>query len=159
MDYISTYAGKQPEAVALIEGERRLTWAALLERRNRLASALRGFGIGRGDNVIVYEVNSLDCMIAPSAVRSTGAVAAPMNHRLTAEEVAYILDNADAAVVFVGDVFLGIADAVRRDAAKVRHWITMGPERRPWAHALEDLVAQGSPETVRRIRSSDWVAP
>jgi len=148
MDYISTYAGKQPEAVALIEGERRLTWAALLERRNRLASALRGFGIGRGDNVIVYEVNSLDCMIAPAAVRSTGAVAAPMNHRLTAEEVAYILDNADAAVVFVGDAFLGIADAVRRDAAKVRHWITMGPERRPWAHALEDLVAQGSPETV-----------
>ena len=148
MDYIATYAGKQPDAVALIEGERRLTWAQLLDRRNRLASALRGFGIGQGDNVIVYEHNSLDSMIAPAAVRSTGAVAAPMNHRLTAEEVAYILDNADAAAVFVGDAFIGVADAVRRDATKVRHWITMGAERRPWAHGLADLIAQGSPETV-----------
>ena len=148
MDFIATYAEKQPDAVALIEGGQRLTWAQLLERRNRLASALRGLGIGRGDNVIVYEHNSLDCVIVPAAVRSAGAVAAPMNHRLTADEVAYILDNADAAAVFVGDAFLGVADAVRRDATKVRHWITMGVERRPWAHALEDLVTQGSPETV-----------
>jgi fatty-acyl-CoA synthase/long-chain acyl-CoA synthetase len=148
MDYIATYAAKQPTEVALIEGEHRITWAALLERRNRLASALCGLGIGRGDNVIVYEHNSLDCVIAPAAVRNVGAVAAPMNHRLTAEEVAYILDNADAVAVFVGDAFLDVAEVVRRDATKVRHWITMGAERRPWAHALEDLVVQGKPETL-----------
>ena len=148
MDFIAAYGGKQPGEIALIEGDRRMTWGALLERRNRLASALRGFGIGRGDNVIVYEHNSLDCVVAPAAVRSTGGVAAPMNHRLTAEEVAYILDNADAAAVLVGDAFLSVADAVRARAGKVRHWITMGKERRPWAHALEDVVAQGKPETV-----------
>ncbi len=148
MDFIATYGATQPGEVALIEGDRRMTWGALLERRNRLASALRGFGIGRGDNVIVYEHNSLDCVVAPAAVRSTGGVAAPMNHRLTAEEVAYILDNADAAAVFVGDAFLPVADAVRAGAGKVRHWITMGAERRPWAHSLEDVIAQGKPETV-----------
>jgi acyl-CoA synthetase (AMP-forming)/AMP-acid ligase II len=146
MDFIATYAAKQPEAAALIEGERRLTWAALLDRRNRLASALRALGIARGDNVIVYEHNSIDCVIAPAAVRAVGAVAAPMNHRLTAEEVAYILDNADAAAVFVGDAFVPIAESVRAGATRVRHWILMGEERRPWAQHLDDLVARGSAE-------------
>ena len=136
MDFISIYAAKQPDAVALIEGERRLTWAEELDRRNRLAFSLRALGIGRGDNVIVYEHNSLDCMIAPAAVRAIGAVAAPMNHRLTHEEVTYILDNADAAAVFVGDAFVPVAEAVRAQAGKVRHWILMGKERRPWARHI-----------------------
>jgi acyl-CoA synthetase (AMP-forming)/AMP-acid ligase II len=146
MDFVATHADRQPDAVALIEGESRLTWAELLDRRNRLAFALRARGIGRGDNVIIYEHNSLDCMIVPAAVRAVGAVAAPMNHRLTTEEVAYILDNADAAAVFVGDAFLSVAEAVRPSAGKVRSWICMGKERRPWAEALEDLVARGQPE-------------
>ena len=146
MDFIAAYAAKQPQAIALIEGEHRLTWAEELDRRNRLAFSLRALGIGRGDNVIVYEHNSLDCMIAPAAVRAIGAVAAPMNHRLTPEEVTYILDNADAAAVFVGDAFLPVAEAVRPNAAKVRHWICMGKERRPWAEHLDDLVARGRPE-------------
>src|SRR6185436_17488278 len=143
MDFISNYAAKQPDAVALIEGERRLTWAEELDRRNRLAFSLRALGIGRGDNVIVYEHNSLDCMIAPAAVRAIGAVAAPMNHRLTHEEVTYILDNADAAAVFVGDAFVPVAEAVRAQAGKVRHWILMGKERRSWARDIDDLVATG----------------
>jgi fatty-acyl-CoA synthase len=146
MDFVAIHADKQPDAVALIQGESRLTWAELLDRRNRLAFALREQGIGRGDNVIIYEHNSLDCMIAPAAVRAVGAVAAPMNHRLTTEEVAYILDNADAAAVFVGDAFLPVAEAVRSTAGKVRSWICMGKERRPWAEALDDLVARGQPE-------------
>jgi acyl-CoA synthetase (AMP-forming)/AMP-acid ligase II len=146
VDFIASYAAKNPQAVALIEGEHRLSWAEELDRRNRLAFSLRALGIGRSDNVIVYEHNSLDCMIAPAAVRAIGAVAAPMNHRLTPEEVIYILDNADAAAVFVGDAFLPVAEAVRPHAGKVRHWILMGKERRPWAEALDDLVAGGRPE-------------
>jgi acyl-CoA synthetase (AMP-forming)/AMP-acid ligase II len=146
MDFLAIHAAKNPHAVALIEGERRLSWAEELDRRNRLASSLRALGIGRGDNVIIYEHNSLDCVIAPAAVRAIGAVAAPMNHRLTNEEVTYILDNADAAAVFVGDAFLPVAGAVRPHAGKVRHWILMGKERRPWALHIDDLVASGSPE-------------
>jgi fatty-acyl-CoA synthase/long-chain acyl-CoA synthetase len=146
MDFIAAYAAKHGDSVALIEGERRLTWAEELDRRNRLASSLRALGIGRGDNVIIYEHNSLDCMIAPAAVRAIGAVATPMNHRLTHEEVTYILDNADAAAVFVGDAFVTVAETVRTAAGKVRHWILMGKERRPWALHVDDLVANGRPE-------------
>ena len=54
MDFVAAYAAKQPDTVALIEGERQLTWAEELDRRNRLAFSLRTLGIGRGDNVIVY---------------------------------------------------------------------------------------------------------
>src|SRR6266513_1996450 len=71
---------------------------------------------------------------------SLGALGVPMSHRLTAEEAAYILDNSDATAVFVGDAFLPMAERVR-DGARVKHWITLGAERRPWAAAFDELLA------------------
>src|SRR5712691_13265041 len=83
-----------------------------------------------------------------SAARAVGAIPAPMNHRLVAEEVAYILDHSDAVAVFVGDHFLPVAEAVLGQARKVRQWILVGVERRPWARHLDDLVAAGAPTPV-----------
>src|SRR5206468_997778 len=60
-----------------------------------------------------------------------------------AEGVGYILDSADGTTGFVGDAFLPRAEGVR-EAARVKHWITLGAERRPWAVALDDLLARGS---------------
>ena len=48
MDYIAIHAQSKPDALAQIEGDRRLTWRELLERRNRLADALVKHGVGRG---------------------------------------------------------------------------------------------------------------
>jgi acyl-CoA synthetase (AMP-forming)/AMP-acid ligase II len=71
-----------------------------------------------------------------------------MNHRLVAEEVAYILDHSDAVAVFVSDQFLPVVEAVRAEARKVRHWILVGEARREWAVHLDDLLARGRPEPV-----------
>src|SRR5262249_17912878 len=87
--------------------------------------------------------------LAGAAARAAGAIPAPMNHRLVAEEVAYILDHSDAVAVFVGDHFLPVAEAVRERSAKVRHWIIVGEERRPWARRLDDLAAAAAaPVTI-----------
>jgi acyl-CoA synthetase (AMP-forming)/AMP-acid ligase II len=67
-----------------------------------------------------------------------------MNHRLTAEEVSYILDDSGAVAVFVGDSFVPMAEQVRASARGVRHWILIGDERRPWARALTDVLAEGT---------------
>ena len=143
MDLIAAQAARQPHRPALIEDERSLTWEQFLRTRNRLAHALAGLGLGAGQHAIVYAHNALENLVVGAALRALGAIGVPMNHRLTAEEVAYILDNADATAVFVGDAFLPMAERVR-GAARVKHWITLGAERRPWAEALDDLLARGS---------------
>src|SRR5260370_42122752 len=143
MDLRGSKAGGKPHRPALIEDERSLTWEQFSRTRNRLAPALAGLGIGGGQHAIVYAHNALENLVVGAALRALGAIGVPMNHRLTGEEVAYILDNADATAVFVGDAFLAMAERVR-GAARVKHWITLGAERRPWAEALDDLLAPGS---------------
>ena len=148
MDVIAAHAERQPERAALIEGDRRLSWAELRDARNRLAHSLVGLGISPGEHVVLYAHNSLEVLVASAAVRAAGAIPVPMNHRLTADEVAYILENSEAAAVFVGDAFVPMADAVRARSPKVRAWILLGAERRDWAVRFDDLVAAGRTEPV-----------
>ena len=148
MDVVARYAAAQPDRPALVEGERTLTWRQFFHTRNRLAHSLAALGLAAGQHAVVYAHNSTENILASSAVRALGAIAVPMNHRLTADEVAYILDNADAAAVFLSDAFLAMAERVRGVATGVKHWITLGAERRPWAESLDDLMARGSGEPL-----------
>lgn len=142
MDFVSLHAQSKPDAVAQIEDDRRLTWRELLSRRNRVAGALAKLGVGRGEHVIVYAPNSLECLLASAATRAANAVPVPMNHRLVAEEVSYILENSDAVAAFVDGPYVAIADEVRHRAGKIRHWILLSGERRSWATSLDELLEQ-----------------
>src|SRR3972149_5500304 len=145
MDILVAHAERTPDAPALVEGARTLTWRALVERRNRLARALGGLGLGPGEHVIVYAQNSLEAVLIPAAVRAAGAIPVPMNHRLVADEVAYILEHSDARAVFVSAEFLPVAERVRGGAASVRDWIAVGAARPAWARHVDDLIAAGDP--------------
>src|SRR5256885_10538681 len=129
MDLVAAQAARQPHRPALIEDERSLTWEQFFRMRNRLAQALGGVGMGAGQHAIVYAHNALENLVVGAALRALGAIGVPMNHRLTVEEVAYILDDADATAVFVGDSFLPLAERVR-GAARVKHWVTLGADRK-----------------------------
>jgi acyl-CoA synthetase (AMP-forming)/AMP-acid ligase II len=95
--------------------------------------------------VVLYAHNSLEVLLAAAAARALGLIPVPMNHRLTADEVAYILDDSDAVAVFASDAFVPMLERVRARAPKVRHVVLLGAERRPWARHLDDLVAAGRP--------------
>ena len=114
-------------------------------RATASAHSLVGLGISPGEHVVLYAHNGLEVLVASAAVRAAGAIPVPMNHRLTADEVAYILENSEAAAAFVGDAFVPMADAVRARAPKVRAWILLGAERRDWAVHFDDL-ARGGPD-------------
>src|SRR5262249_11926519 len=72
----------------------------------------------------------------------------PVNHRLTADEAAYVLDDSDAAVVFAGDAFLPVIDSIRSRVPGVRTFVTVGAERRPWAEPIDALIAAARPEPL-----------
>jgi acyl-CoA synthetase (AMP-forming)/AMP-acid ligase II len=148
MDILAHHAQVHPDTPALIEDGRRLTWRDYVEARNRLAHALGDLGLARGEHVVLYAHNSLEVLLASAAARALGLIPVPMNHRLTAEEVAYILDDSDAVAVFASDAFVPMLERVRAQAPKVRHVVLLGAERRPWAHHLGDLMAAGRPAPV-----------
>jgi len=148
MDVLAAHAARHPDKPALVEGERVWSWAEFISRRNRLGHGLLALGLPPGGHVIVYAENSLEHYLAGSAARAAGLIPAPMNHRLVAEEVAYILDHSDAVAVLVSDRFLPMFEAVRAETPKVRHVILLGAERRRWAVHLDDLLAAGRPDPV-----------
>src|SRR6266540_4476558 len=90
-----------PEKVAVVHGERRLTYSQFEERVNRLASALVAAGIRPGDRVAFLAPNIPALLEAHYAVPASGAALVAINTRLVRDEVAYILEHSGAKLLFV----------------------------------------------------------
>src|SRR6516225_4968057 len=100
-DLWEAVADAQPRREALVCGDRRLTYADLEVRANRLAHELAEHGIGPGDHVAVHLYNGTEYLEAMLAAFKLRAVPVNVNYRYVEDELAYLLDDADAkAVVF-----------------------------------------------------------
>ena len=94
--------------VAVINGEQCITYARFLERARRLASALAEAGVGKGDTVAIMAPNIPEMLEAHYAVPMLGAVLCPINIRLDAGAVAFILQHSEARVVLVDREFAAV---------------------------------------------------
>ncbi len=90
-----------PNRTAIIHGERRYTYAQFLERTRRLASALARAGIGKGDTVAILAPNIPEMLEAHNAIPAVGAVLCPINTRLDAGAVGFILRHSETKVVLI----------------------------------------------------------
>jgi acyl-CoA synthetase (AMP-forming)/AMP-acid ligase II len=89
-----------PKRTAIVSGERRLTFAELDERSNRIANFLKSRGVGHDDHVGLHLYNGteyVECMLACFKVR---AVPINLNYRYVAAEMRYLFENADLVAVF-----------------------------------------------------------
>ena len=84
-----------PDREALICEDKRMTYAELDERANRLGHAMQKAGIGEGDKVGVYLYNGTEYMEATLAAFKIRAVPININFRYVEEELYYLFDNAD----------------------------------------------------------------
>ncbi|MEV5002385.1 FadD3 family acyl-CoA ligase [Nocardioides sp. LML1-1-1.1] len=100
-------AERYADRPAYVEDGQVLTFAGLLDRVQRTASAYRAAGVGAGDRVVVWAPNSTACAVAILAVSWAGATLVPANTRYLGAEVAAIAERVDAALVVVEDGFLG----------------------------------------------------
>ncbi|MGJ9422238.1 acyl-CoA synthetase [Aeromicrobium sp. CF3.5] len=118
-----------PDATALLQADRSLTYADLADRSARLAAALRERGVGPGDCVAYLGVNDLRTFETFFATGLLGAVFAPLNFRLSPSEVAYMLEDSGSRVLVVGR---GVDDLVTKTLAKntpVDHVLSFGTAR------------------------------
>ncbi len=94
------------DAPAAIDASRTLTHRQLLERVDRLAAGLAAQGIGQRDRVCILAQNSIEYLELYGACAKTGAIAYPINWRLSASEVRAVVALADPQMVVVGSAHL-----------------------------------------------------
>ena len=146
------YAEQQyPQRTAVVCGQERFTYAQFGERVGRLAGALRKSGIRPGDRVAFLSTNCHRLLEAYYGVIEAGAVLLPLNIRLSAAELAYILNDAGASVLFLQRQFRELVESFHPklstvkafyslDAQAAKHWLTQ--------HDYETLLSGAVP--VRR---------
>jgi len=89
---------RRPHADAVVDGERRLTYAELAVRARGLAEGFRRLGVGRGDRVLLVLRNRLEHVLAYWALQLSGGVPTPVNFRLAPGELRYVLTDCGARV-------------------------------------------------------------
>ncbi|MGZ9033696.1 MAG: acyl-CoA synthetase [Rhodospirillales bacterium] len=111
-----------PDHLAIIHGERRYTWSETYKRCSRLASALAGLGVARGDSVAVMAANTPELYEAHFGVPMAGAVMNALNTRLDADTLAYILGHSESRVLITDREFAG---TVGEALAQLPHPLTV----------------------------------
>lgn len=101
-------ARSSPDAPALIDGERSVSNAVLLDRVRRLAAGFADRGIGRGDVVAVWLPNCIEWVETAAALASLGATALGINTKLRSFDVRRLLERAECDTVVSSPAFKGI---------------------------------------------------
>ena len=115
------YAEQQyPQETAVVCGDLRFTYAQFADRTSRLAGVIRSAGVSAGDRVAFLSTNCHRLLEAYYGVLAAGAVLLPLNYRLSAEELTYILNDSEASVLFLEQEFLPLVDSFRKRISTVR---------------------------------------
>ena len=130
-DILSIYARSQPGKPGVIDDRPDgtvVTWtyAELEARSNRVANLLLSLGAGPGRKVLWCGPNSPEVVAVMTAIRKIGAVAVPLNYRLTPDEALYVINHSDAEVAYVDYEYASMFATLGGRLEQVRHIIAVG---------------------------------
>ncbi len=127
-DFLDKRANLTPGRLALRDAAtgRELTYAAWNAAANRTANFLRSLGVGAGDRVAVYAGNCVEYLDVWMACAKAGAILQNLNWRLTARELAHLVNDAAPRVLVYSDEFAANVNALRSAAPGVRHFVPLG---------------------------------
>ncbi len=142
------YAEQQyPRRTAVVCNQDSFTYAGFADRARRLAGALRQAGVLPGDRVAFLSTNCHRLLEAYYGVLEAGAVLLPLNIRLTPNELAYILNDAGATILFVEKQFLGLVESFHKDIPSVKMICQLeGTPQAAWLspRSYEDLLGEAA---------------
>ncbi|GAA2122030.1 acyl-CoA synthetase [Actinomadura napierensis] len=130
-DLLHRTARRYPGKLAVVDGERRFTYAEFDAAVNRTANALAGRGLGKGDRLALLSHNCWQYAVLAFATAKLGAVLVPVNFMLGADEIAYILGHSGASGIVAEGALVPVAEkalATAGVAGGVRGRIGDGPE-------------------------------
>ena len=109
VDGIRGFAAASPAAVAVVDGERRQSYAELDDRSSRLGQALLARGLRTGDRVAVLLGNRLEYCEVAAGIAKSGLVMVPLNPRMTAPEIEYVTAHSGARALVLDEALATIA--------------------------------------------------
>jgi acyl-CoA synthetase (AMP-forming)/AMP-acid ligase II len=130
-DPLSMYAASQPDKPGVIDDKPdgtvvSWTYAELEVRSNRVANLLLALGARPRAKILWCGPNSPEAVAVMNATRKIGAVAVPLNYRLTPEEALYVINHCDAEIAYVDYEHAPMFAALRGQLTSVRHVIAVG---------------------------------
>ena len=139
---LARHALMQPDATALRFLGRTTTWGELDRRVGRLAAALSRRRVGFGDRVLILMLNRTEFIESFLAVNKLGAIAVPVNFRMTPPEIAYLVSDCGAGVVITESVLAGVASGVRDLDPRLTTVIVAGGATDDGLLGYDDLLAE-----------------
>ncbi|QIS16781.1 fatty-acid--CoA ligase FadD5 [Nocardia arthritidis] len=139
---IATHAAMRPDAVAVRFRGVDTTWRQLHERSLRFADALARRGVGFGDRVLILALNYPEYLEAVFGVNALGAIAVPVNFRLTPPEVAYIVGDSGAKAIVTDTLLQPLATAMTAQFAELKTCFVIGGRTGDGVVGFEDALAE-----------------
>src|SRR5262244_1535081 len=119
-DVIRINANRYRDKDAVVCGDQRLSWINLNRRVNRVANALVGIGLKKGDKVCLLMESSIPMFELIWGTIKAGGVTVPLNVMMARDSLAQMINNSDAKLVFVDQATAHQVDAVRAALKNVR---------------------------------------
>ncbi|MBM4518149.1 long-chain-fatty-acid--CoA ligase [Rhodococcus hoagii] len=143
---VARHARMIPDRPALRFQGASITWSTLHERVERLADALSRRGVEFGDRVLILMLNRPEYLEAVLAANALGAIAVPVNFRMTVPEVAFLVRDSGARVVVADTTLAPLAAAVRAETGSLELSVTVGGETTGDTLGYEELISEvGTP--------------
>ncbi len=147
--WITRRAALTPERTALVYEDRSWTYAELDREINRAAHALRALGVNHGDRVAYLDLNHPRFFVTMFAAARLGAIFVPLNFRLTAPELSFIINDAGVHTMVHDEMFAPLVDGIR-DQIPVRNHVCATPRDgvRGWDEVMHDQRDSGHDNQV-----------
>jgi acyl-CoA synthetase (AMP-forming)/AMP-acid ligase II len=157
-DVIRINAGLFKNKPAVVCGDARLSWADFNRRINKVANALLGLGLKKGDKVCLLMESSIPMFELIWGTIKAGGVSVPLNVMMAQESLAGMINNSDARFVFVDKTTAHQVDSVRSTVAKVEPsgFFAVGRVDAHWqsAEALIDAAPDHEPSVTLKMSDS-----
>jgi acyl-CoA synthetase (AMP-forming)/AMP-acid ligase II len=149
-DVLRRNAQRYPDREGIVSGDERLTWSALNRRVNRLAHGLLSAGIQKGDRIAIVLLNCHQWFEIKFAIHKIGAVFVPVNYRLSLEEVAMIVKDSAARVLFYSEAFTAIVRNLPDQCESIEQMVCVGKPAD--GHTAYDQMFDNMTETEPDVR-------
>ena len=137
---------KYPEKVAVIYKDKRITYSELDSRANRIANGITAMGLMKGDKVGILLYNCSEFVEIYYGMAKAGIISVPINFRLAAPEIEYIVRNSDSKALIMGEDFIDRIDTIRPNLEMIaeRNYVVLGDRIPDYAIRYEDFLGKAS---------------
>ncbi len=119
IEVIEKNAATTPDKTGLCDLQTSYTFWKMVDESKQMAAKLQGLGIQKGDAVALMGQNSFDWVFSYFGILLCGAVAVPVNHKLTARETSFILEDCGAKLFLFDGALVEVAKGIELSIRKL----------------------------------------